>query len=85
MYVDHDVIKRRNVFSSTGEDYALLVRFSNNKIDYSDSWCLTSWEKQPTKEQVEYAMKIFIRSCDVYHRQLKFPTFSLTTLRKNEQ
>lgn len=66
------VEERKNIHSKTGIDWAFFVQF-----DDDECWVIYSWDIKPTKRQIENVKNIFLRSCDVFYRNLKIPTLNL--------
>jgi hypothetical protein len=64
--------KRKNVFAENQEEWAFMVR-----IDGATSWCVYTWDMEPSDSQVEDLKDIFLRSCEVYHQHIKMQPFQL--------
>ena len=68
------VEKRRNVFRTSGTEYALYVSFTGNP----SWWLIKAWGKKPTLASIKDAKEVAMRSFEVYHKQIRIPPFQLT-------
>lgn len=66
------VQERKNVHSKTGIDWAFFVQFDDDEY-----WVIYSWDIKPTIRQIENVKDIFLRSCDVFYRNLEKPALNL--------
>ena len=63
---------RPNCFAKTGKEWALHAGF-----DKDNKWTVHTWEAKPSKQAVQDAIDIAMRSFEFYHRHLEIPRFEL--------
>ena len=51
------------------------------KIDNANPWAIIEWEKPPKDSVIEDTKKICLRSCEVYHRHIHFPSFCMQEMK----
>lgn len=81
MLLNCDVVKRKNVFAKNGEEFALMIKFLRDRTDSSDYWSVYSWDNQPKQSEIETIIGLVKRTCEIYHRHIKIPTYNLTVER----
>lgn len=69
------VEERKNPDRRSGKEWALYIRFVG--WEGRGSWCMATWEKKPTDQQVEDTKYIVKRAMEVYHRHFTIPYFNL--------
>ena len=50
-------------------------------IDDGVGWVIEGWDKKPTEKNIEQIKRVFMRSCHVYHKFLKFPPFHMREIK----
>jgi len=69
------VEERRNVHTKNGTEWALNVRVGDTNV-----WNIHAWSKNPSKQTVEEAKRLVLRSMEIYHKQLSIPPFELEVM-----
>ena len=66
-------IVKRNVKGKP--EYCLFVKLDHN--DEVGWWGIVTWTRKPKDDDVQTSTDMFLRSCEVYHKHLKMPSFHL--------
>ena len=69
--VKFTVLERRNPHQKSGMEWALNAQFGN------DTWTMATWATKPSKDAVEWAKGLSLRSFAVYHSRLMIPEYMM--------
>ena len=73
------VEKRKNIFTC-GTEHVLYVNFTGSP----SWWQVRVWRKKPTPASVKDAKEVAMNSFEIYHKQIRIPSFRLTEV-QNEK
>lgn len=51
-------------------------------LDGSEGWIIKKWEKKPTEAEIQEVQDITMKACELYHRSMRIPRFSLMAVRR---
>ena len=66
--VDHRV----NRFKKKGEEWAFNAQFVGRT-----RWTVTTWDHDPTADEINYATELILRAFEIYHDTLETPRFKV--------
>ena len=68
----YEIEKRENVFKKSGYEWALNLDIG------AGYWTIYEFEKEPSQEEIDNIIDIVIRSIEVYHKAIRFPTYKMS-------
>ena len=70
MKLQYQIIERE-VYGK--HNWALLVK----REPYDNGWVLEDWGTKPAESTIKNTLRLFERSCEIYHRYMPRPSFNI--------